>query len=479
MSKKRLLFAASEVYPFAKSGGLADVAHSLPRALSGEYDVHVVMPLYQFVNRELFAIESLGVHFDIMMGGVKYVVELFGCRYEGLEYRFIYTPLLCDREFLYGPPERGYDDNALRFGLFGYAMLALLKHEKYAVVHLNDWQTALLALLIKEDKTVQTKTLFTIHNLAYQGTFNWSMLQKLGIDDSYFTMDGIEFYGQVNFMKAGIAYADKITTVSPTYAKEILTSEFGCGLEGFLKHHRNKLVGIVNGIDMVHFSPSLDKALVEPYSDLTGKKVNKKAYLGEVGLKGVNKALLVFIARFTLQKGMDLLIEVLPKIALQECNIAILGEGEAQYHNALKTIANTYPNIHLAFGYDESLSHRMHAAADFLLMPSLFEPCGLNQMIAMHYGAIPVVHHVGGLVDTVHKEKDFDPKLSQGYGIAFTNPTEYAFIKAIYHALEIYANKRYHNKIAKHNMTCDFSWKKSAKSYLQLYADIMEERNHG
>jgi len=479
MSKMKVLFAASEVYPFAKSGGLADVAHSLPRALSTVYDVHVVMPLYQVVDRERFDIVSMGEHFDIMMGGVKYPVEIFGCTHKGVKYLFIYTPLLCDRAFLYGPPESGYEDNALRFGLFNYAMLALLKREKYAVAHLNDWQSALLALLIKEDKTLQTKTLFTIHNLAYQGTFDWQVLKVLGINDTYFNMDGIEFYGQVNFMKAGIAYADKITTVSPTYAKEILTPEFGCGLEGFLKIHRNKLIGIVNGIDTGHFSPSTDQALVEPYHDLRGKKVNKKVYLNEVGLKGVNKALFVFIARFTWQKGMDLLIEILPKLASKECNIAILGEGEAQYHDALKTIANDYPNVHLHFGYDESLSHRMYAASDFLLMPSLFEPCGLNQMIAMHYGAVPVVHYVGGLVDTVHREKDFDSKLSQGYGIAFTNPTEHAFMNAACHALTVYGNKRYYNKIAKHNMTCDFSWQESAKFYLQLYSDIIEERNHG
>ena len=479
MSKMKVLFATSEVYPFAKSGGLADVAHSLPRALSTDYDMHVVMPLYQFVDRERFDIVSMGEHLDIMMGGVKYAVELFGCTYEGMEYRFIYTPLLCDRAFLYGPPESGYDDNALRFGLFSHAMHALLKREKYAVAHLNDWQSALLALLIKEDRSVETKTLFTIHNLAYQGTFDWTVLKELGIDDACFTMDGVEFYGQVNFMKAGIAYADRVTTVSPRYAKEILTPEFGCGLEGFLKHHRNKLVGIVNGLDAEHFSPSNDKALMVPYSNLTGKKANKKVYLDETGLKGINKALFVFIARFTWQKGMNLLIGILPKLASEKCNIAILGEGEAQYHDTLKMIANDYPNVHLDFGYDESLSHRMYAAADFLLMPSLFEPCGLNQMIAMHYGALPVVHHVGGLVDTVTKENNFDPKSDHGYGIAFSKPTEHAFIDAARHALTLYEDKRYYNKIAKHNMSCDFSWKESAKSYSKLYTALTEKRNYG
>ena len=474
MSKLRLLFAASEVYPFAKSGGLADVAHSLPRALSSDLDVHVVMPLYQFVERERFNIVALGEHFDVMMGGVLYPVELYGCEYEGLDYRFIYSPLLSDREFLYGPPESGYEDNAIRFGIFNYAILALLKRHTYDIAQMNDWQCALVPLLIKDDKTIQTKTLFTIHNLAYQGTFESSAFKALGIDDEHFTMDGIEFYGQVNFMKAGIAYADAITTVSPTYAKEILTSEFGCGLEGFLKQHRSKLVGIVNGIDTEHFSPSKDRALAVPYTDLTGKAVNKKAYLKEVGLKGAKKPLFIFIGRFTWQKGMDLLIESLPKLASLECNIAILGEGEVKYNSELKSIAAECSNVHLGFGYDESLSHRMYAAADFLLMPSLFEPCGLNQMIAMHYGAMPVVHHVGGLADTVHTDKKFDTKRNDGYGVLFTRPTERSFTNAVLYSVELYGNKRYYSKITKHNMACDFSWNESARSYGELYRKIMQ-----
>ncbi len=469
MIKPRLLFAASEVYPFAKSGGLADVAHSLPRALSSDWDVHVVMPLYQFVERERFDIVALGETFDVIMGGVKYAVELYGCRYEEVEYRFIYSPQLCDCEFLYGLPESGYEDNAVRFGIFNYAILSLLKRDDYAVVHLNDWQSALAALLVKEDESIETKTLFTIHNLAYQGTFASDTGKALGIDAKYFTMEGVEFYGQFSFMKAGIAYADQVTTVSPTYAKEILTPEFGCGLDGFLQLHRSKLSGIVNGIDTEHFSPSEDSALVAPYSELSGKSVNKKAYLKEVGLKGAAKPLYVFIGRFTWQKGMELLIESLPKIVEQECNIAILGEGEAKYHDQLREIAAQHSNLHLAFGYDESLSHRMYAAADFLLMPSLFEPCGLNQMIAMHYGGVPVVHKVGGLADTVHTEKAYEPKSGKGYGVVFTRPTAQAFVNAVRNAQSLYEKRGDYSKIAKHNMACDFSWRESARSYSELY----------
>jgi starch synthase len=473
MNKPRLLFAASEVYPFAKSGGLADVAHSLPRALNDEYDVLVVMPLYRFVDRDRFAIKLLDKHFNVVMGGVDYPVELYGCEYEGLQHLFIYSPLLCGREFLYGPPESGYEDNAVRFGIFCYAIAALLKQGSYAIAHLNDWQSALVPLLLKSDGTIATKTLYTIHNLAYQGHFEKSVLKQLGIDEKYFTMEGIEFYGRVNFMKAGIAYADLITTVSPNYAKEVLTPEFGCGLEGFLDLHRNKFSGIVNGIDTEDFSPSADSALTAPYTDLSGKAPNKRAYLKEVGLKGVKKPLFVFIGRFTWQKGMDLLIETLPKIASLACNIAILGEGEAKYRDALKAIADAYPNVHLAFGYDESLSHRMYAAADFLLMPSLFEPCGLNQMIAMHYGGLAVVHCVGGLADTVKQEENFDQLANRGCGIVFSKATVRSFFKAFGRSIELYDDKLRYNKIAKHNMRCDFSWRESAKAYKALYAKMI------
>ncbi|MDP3290722.1 MAG: glycogen/starch synthase, partial [Sulfuricurvum sp.] len=233
MNKKRMLFASSEVYPFVKTGGLADVSHSLPRALNESYAVSVVLPLYSSIDRKQFKIKPIE-SFEIAMGGSLYAVEVYGTIYENVAYRFIYAPLLCDREFLYGPPECGYEDNALRFGLFSYAIAELLRREKYAIAHLNDWQCALAALLIKEDSTLETKCVYTIHNLAYQGVFPPSLLPQIGINESYFTMDALEFYNQVNFMKAGIAYADAVTTVSPTYAKEILTPEFGCGLEGFL-----------------------------------------------------------------------------------------------------------------------------------------------------------------------------------------------------------------------------------------------------
>jgi starch synthase len=430
------------------------------------------MPLYQCVDRKQFGIERLEENLDLSMGGIDYCVELYGCTYETINYYFIYSPLLCDREFLYGSPECGYEDNDIRFGIFNYAVVELLKRHPYAVAHLNDWQSALVPLLIKQDPTIVTKTLYTIHNLAYQGNFDPSALHKLGINTKYFTMDGLEFHGMMSFMKAGIAYCDRITTVSPTYAKEILKPDFGFGLDGFLSYHRSKLIGIVNGIDTVCFSPANDQSLVQSYSKSSGKLINKKELLKHIGLKGINKPLFVFIGRFVSQKGLDLLIETLPKMASLECNIAFLGEGEERYYDALNTLAKEYANIHLSVGYDESLSRKMYAAADFLLMPSVFEPCGLNQLIAMSYGAVPVVHAVGGLVDTVRTIEKYDSGKQAGFGIVFTKQTVRSFMSAINRAMELYGDKQTYNEIVNHNMNCDFSWNESAKSYVSLYKKI-------
>jgi starch synthase len=475
MNDPRILFAASEVYPFAKSGGLADVAHSLPRALQKTYNVDVIMPLYQFIDREHFGIKQQGKAFDIIMGEKTYPVTLYICKYDSVTYRFIYTPLLCDREYLYGPPQGGYEDNDIRFSLFNYAMLEVLKRDTYEIVNLNDWQTALLPLLLKDEPGIKTKTLFTIHNLAYQGIFDKSALKRVGIDAKYFHMDSLEFYGQLNFMKAGIAYADKITTVSPTYAKEILTQEFGCGLEGFLQLHSSKLTGIVNGIDTGHFSPSSDKMLLRPYEDLIGKTVNKRAYLKALKVKEPKRPLIIFIGRFTWQKGLEVFIDALPDMVLLDCNIVILGDGEAQYHDALGALAKKHDNLYLEFGYDEALSHRMYAASDFFLMPSLFEPCGLAQMIAMHYGSMPIVHSVGGLADTVKDTTEFESKSNKGYGIVFDRPEPHALLGAVKKALVLYDKKRSYNKIVKHNMQCDFSWKESGKLYINEYQNLLEK----
>lgn len=470
MTKKRLLFASSEVSPFVKTGGLADVAYALPKALSESYGVEVVLPLYQTIDRKHYKIKK-SKSFEVVLGKTAYPVELHETVFENQTYLFIYTPLLCDREFLYGPAECGYEDNALRFALFSRSVVELLRGGEYPLVHLNDWQCALVALWISEEN-LGVKSLYTIHNLAYQGVFDRSVLPLIGIDERYYTMEALEFYDQVSYMKGGIAYADAITTVSPTYAKEILTPQFGCGLEGFLAVHRSKLSGILNGIDSEHFSPANDTLLVETYTSAKGKKSSKNDLLKVLGLKGSAKPLFVFIGRFTHQKGVDLLIEALPKIAALECNIALLGEGEGEYSEAFRGLSERYPNIALSVKYDEPLSHRMYAAADFLLMPSLYEPCGLNQLIAYAYGAIPIVSKVGGLSDTVKKVESFDPQNRSGFGIVIGNPSLKSILSGVKKGCELYGDKKHFDAIVNHNMGCDYSWSQSALSYLKIYKKL-------
>jgi starch synthase len=347
--------------------------------------------------------------------------------------------------------------------------MELLQGNHYDIVHLNDWQCALTALLVHQNREITTKTLYTIHNLAYQGVFEPSALKDWGVSSSYFHHESMEFYGKINLMKAGIAYADAITTVSPTYAKEILTPEFGCGLEGFLYLHRDKLTGILNGIDTEHFSPATDNALISHYTNVKGKKPSKSALLKNLGLKGVTKPLFVFVGRFVSQKGVDLLLETLPKIAAMECNISLLGEGDEYYTNALKNFSQQYSNVHLTVGYDEAFAHRLYAASDFLLMPSLFEPCGLNQMIAFTYGAIPIVHQVGGLGDSVKRFETYSQESSDGYGVVFFTPTSRSLFLAVRKSVELYSDKKLFESISNHNMQCDFSWNQSAKLYTTLY----------
>ncbi len=459
-SKQSVLFCASEVSPFAKTGGLADVAYGLPRALKEQCNIDIILPLYNSIDRDKFSILKLDQDFTVKMGETEYFIEMYGCSYEGLNYKFIYTPILCDTHTFYGTHALEYVENLQRFGVFNYAIVSLLKKDTYDIVHLNDWHCALVPLLLKDQNISSVKSVFTIHNLAYQGVFDKRGLVDLGIDKKYFTMESIEFYDQINFMKAGIAYADKVTTVSPNYAKEILTPEFGCGLENFLKVHSDKLVGILNGIDQEYYTASVSK------------QKSKKDYLKRINFTGVEKPLFSFIGRLTWQKGVDILIEVLDEIAKLECNIVVIGEGETQYHNALIEISNKYDNIHVYFGYNEELSIEMYKASEFLLMPSLFEPCGLAQMISMNYGGIPIVHDVGGLHDSVQHYVNSTKKKNRGLGIVFQEATKEAFYKAVKKAMVLFANKRQYRMISNSNENCNFSWESSAKVYIELYKNL-------
>jgi starch synthase len=454
----RVLFAASEVYPYAKTGGLADVADALPRSLKKYVDISVVMPLYGFLSLE--GLKQFA-KFELDLGGVNYETTV----YKKSNHYFIHAPLLSTTEHLYGENGSDYASNDVRFGIFSKAIAQLCEVLVIDILHINDWHTALSALFLKQ-KELKTKSLFTIHNLAYQGLFPKESMARIGFDAKYFTIDALEFYGQINFLKAGIAFSDALTTVSPTYAHEILTSEFGCGLDGFLRCHEYKLRGILNGINTDVFDPQKDPYLEAPYSSSTldEKYKNKVAFLKHSKLKDPRRPLFVMLSRLVAQKGIDLLIDALPKILEQKVNLFILGEGESDEIAKLVHYASIHPNFEFKNCYDAKLSHQAYGAADFLLMPSVFEPCGLSQIIAMRYGVIPVVYATGGLKDTV-----FEDEQKCGRGIVFTKYSKNEFLFAIERALMLKKD----DTIKKANMECDFSFDKSALEYLKIYKGLL------
>jgi len=450
----RVLFASSEIYPFSKSGGLADVSHSLPKELSKSINLHQITPLYEFIDRDRFDITPYKKSFYITLGKDSYNIQLFKHK----KTIFVYNELLCEHKKMYG-----YENDWLRFGIFCKAVLEVSKMLKIELLHLNDWHTALCALWINEQKS-SIKTVFTIHNLAYQGIFDRAVLSSLGIDKRYFNLEELEFYDKVNFLKAGIAFGDIVTTVSPTYAKEIQTKEFGCGLDGFLKKHSKKLYGVLNGIDTKQYNPSKDGYLKNSYNkrSLSKKIENKKEFA-----KDVNMPLFIFIGRLVEQKGLSLISANIKEFGKLEAEFIFLGEGDKANENNLLSLCKGYKNIRFINTYSEELSHKLYGLADFLLMPSLFEPCGLNQMIASRYGTIPIVHSTGGLKDSVFENEDKCAK-----GIVFKEYKKEALFEAVLRAIELFKDKKRYKKSAIFDMECDFSFKKSAKKYLKIYKNV-------
>jgi starch synthase len=469
----KLLFAAAEIFPYAKTGGLADVAQALPAALAKQTDVLSVMPLYDFIDREKFALTAMNESFQITLGKDIYEISLFEGMNRGVRTLFVHEATLCHCTTPYGNKNGDYLFNDLRFGIFSKTLVIMAQMFKIDLLHLNDWHTALAALWAKEILP-ELPVVFTIHNLAFQGLFPKESVDRLGIREDYFSPEGIEFWGKMNYMKAGIAYSNVVTTVSQTYAKEILLPEFGCGLEGFLQVHSSKLRGILNGIDTVLFDPLIDPALPKNYSvkDYSGKKSNKILFCKEYGLTDTDKPLLMFIGRFTKQKGLDIIIEALPKLLAMKLNFAILGEGDETMAETLKSVSKNHDNFLILFGYEESLSHRMYAAADLLLMPSRFEPCGLNQLISLRYGTIPIVNDVGGLHDTIRDIDDTDNAIC-GQGISLNTLSSDTVIRSVKRSLKLCASTKQFSKISKSNMHCDVSFEESAKSYLKLYRGII------
>jgi starch synthase len=474
----KILFVSSEVTPFAKTGGLADVAGSLPKILSNMgHDVRIIMPFYKMVETGGTSIRKGRKGVEFSMGGVEQKGLLRQTSLGDIPVYLVENKGYFFRDFLYGTSAGDYPDNHRRFAFFSRSVLQLLKRMDFRpdVIHCHDWQTALVPILLKYEHKedpffMKTAVVYTIHNLAYQGIFPKESLPEMGLDDDYFTVDRLEYYGQVNLMKGAILTADVINTVSETYCSEIQTPEMGCGLNGLLRQRRHDLYGILNGIDYSMWNPATDREISKNYSSsgLSGKAANKKRLQKSLGLDQIGDIpLLSMITRLSTQKGFDLLEPLLPGFAEEKMQLVILGTGDEKYMKLLRGFRETGPrNISITLEFKSLLAHQIYAGSDMFLMPSHYEPCGLGQLIALRYGTVPVVRKTGGLADTVFDARD-DYKEPNGF--TFDDYTPEAFREAVSRALQGYRERKKWEKIMRNGMNADFSWESSAKKYEELY----------
>jgi starch synthase len=479
----KLLFASSEIFPLAKTGGLADVAGALPIALHrAKLDIRMLMPAYRGVAEQAKArpIANLGDPFGL---GDTILLEGHLPKHN-LPLWLIDNPSLFDRE---GGPYQDTDgidwpDNDLRFGLLSWAAARLSQANSPVgwvpdILHTHDWQTGLASAYLKAWGEPRPGLVFTIHNMAYQGLFPSALLPRLGLPWSFYTMEGLEYWSQLSYLKAALVYADKLTTVSPTYAREIQTSAYGFGMEGILAYRARDLRGILNGADVSIWDPSRDPHLQYPYGidDVgPGKAANKAALQKELGLPQIPDApLLVVISRLSDQKGMDLLLSVMPAVIAQGGQLALLGTGQSELEDAFLALAGARPNhVAMHIGYSEEMAHRLQAGGDILLMPSRFEPCGLTQIYAMRYGTLPVVNRTGGLADTVVDATYDAMLLGTATGFLFEQPTASAFQWGIERAIGLYRHPDQWSRLQLSAMQQDFGWDRSAAEYLALYRSL-------
>jgi len=485
MTGLNIVFIASEASPLAKTGGLADVAGSLPHALQHlGHKVTVIMPFYrQHIAASGIATRALGRSIEMWADGVQRHCPLHEAVVDGLSFLLIEQDDLYNRDGLYGPAGGAYDDNLLRYLLFSRVALetAAQLGATVDILHCHDWQTGMIPLLLKTQyqhhpEIADAQCVFTIHNLAYQGNFGADWIHRLGIPSHHFHPDGFEFHHQINCMKAGIASAQAVTTVSPSYAEEILTPEYGCELEGFLQNHRYKLSGIVNGLNIDDWDPSKDQAIEAPFgaSKVTGKNRCKQALQESCGLNvSDDTPLLVLISRLADQKGIDLLLANAGRWIERGYQLAILGSGDPHSEYALHQLADANPSqMYFYRGFNETLARQIYAGGDIFLMPSRFEPCGLGQLMAMRYGTVPVVRATGGLKDTVI---DYADNKSKATGVHFSDATPEAFDVALEQAIELYRNPAVWARIRCNALKRDSSWEASAGDYVGLYQQLLAD----
>ena len=485
MATLNIIFIASEATPLAKTGGLADVAGSLPRALQRlGHRLTVILPFYRrHLASAGIKATPLNQTIEMWADGIQHHCPLHEAVVDGLSFLLVEQDDLFDRDGIYGPPGGAYEDNLLRYLLFNRVALeaADLLGSKVDILHCHDWQTGMLPLLLKTQyqhkaNIAKAKTVFTIHNLAYQGFFEADWIHRLGIPSHHFHADDYECYGQINCMKAGIASSDRIATVSPSYAKEILTPEYGCGLDGFLRQHSDKIAGIVNGLDTDTLDPANDPALAANFGaeNPKGKRACKQALQRQCGLaEEADTPLLVMVSRLAEQKGIDLLQANLDGWLNEGYQLAILGSGEPHWEQALKAAAEKHAGrMFFRAGFDETLARQLYGGGDILLMPSRFEPCGLSQLMAMRYGTLPVVRATGGLKDTVI---DYAAAKSRATGLHFKHATPEAFQAAVEQAVTLYRNPRIWPRLRKNALKRDSSWQASATAFAGLYRQLLEQ----
>jgi starch synthase len=482
-----VLFLAPETTPFAKTGGLADVAGSLPGALKRlGAGVSVGLPLYRVVKEGAFQRQVVFKGLQVPLAGQTLTGNVHATETEdGVPVYLLEREDLFDRPNLYRSAEGDYYDNLERFAFFSRASLLFAKATGmvFDVIHCNDWQTGLvpayLSTLFRTDPFFSsTATLFTIHNIGYQGLFPAEKLSVCGLPPETYHLEGVEYWGAISLLKAGIVYSDAMTTVSPKYSQEIQTSEFGMGMEGILQKRSAVLHGILNGADYSVWDPAIDPHIASNYDSvhLSEKRVDKAALLKEAGLEPalLERPVLGMISRLSHQKGCDLLIPILDEVVAMKAGMVILGEGEEQYENVLRDSAERDPGSGaVKIGFDEALAHRIMAGADIFLLPSLYEPCGLTQMYALKYGTVPVVRATGGLDDTI---KEFDPRVRSGNGLKFGPYDSKAFFSAIQRAMDLWTDRETWEILMRKGMAEDFSWDRSAERYLELYQSLIEAK---
>ncbi|MGC2333932.1 MAG: glycogen synthase GlgA [Candidatus Acidiferrales bacterium] len=478
----KILFVASEGLPYSKTGGLADVVEALPKALRAMgHDVAVLLPRYHANKIHSMLISSVTV---ALGDRLRFPAIAEAEAVDGVRYFFVDDPPFFDRPALYGDTAGEYPDNAERFAEFSRVAIEFMKRVWLPdVVHCHDWQTALVPVLLRtqhsEDRTVRSlPAMLTIHNLAYQGVFDAAALRRIGLPDTLFSVDALEFFGKVNFLKGGLIYADYLTTVSRRYAKEIQTAEYGCGLEGVIQKRGDRMVGILNGVDYTAWNPETDKLIAENYSaeNLAGKKTCKKDLLVSFRLPegDLARPVIGIVSRFADQKGFDLIVEVADEMMKENLALVVLGTGQAEYEKLFRQLAEKYPErVGVKIGYDNSLAHKIEAGADMFLMPSRYEPCGLNQIYSLRYGTVPIVRATGGLDDTI---QNFVPKTQQGTGFKFEEYSGKALLQCLRAALGAYGEAKAWQALRANGMAKDFSWKASAASYVTLYEAAKRSR---